>query len=294
VFLRLAQEGRIWFGKDGKGMPRRKTYLSESEGNTPWTWWDNDECGHTQEAKKEIAEIFGDSEKFPTPKPVRLIERILRLSIGKNDLVLDSFAGSGTTAHAVLCLNAEDGGTRRFILIQQAHDTKADENQGRNLAREVTAERVRRVVLGYRQGDDPKINVTGLGGAFTYVRVGDKLFGEYRDFGGKLPAFEEIAKYVFYTETSRECDLSKIDRKAGLIGRTEAAGGTSYYLFYTPNNQEDQEMSLETLKALLKKDKNKTWVIYCEKIWLHQEQLRKFEVEYGKRIRAMLVPFNLK
>jgi adenine-specific DNA-methyltransferase len=124
--------------------------------------------------------------------------------------------------------------------------------------------------------------------------VGERLFGEYRDLGKKLPSFEELAKYIFYTETSRQCDLKKINPESGFIGSTEAAGGTSYYLLYTPNHKEDREMSLETLKALAKKDKNRNWVIYCEKVWLHQDQLRKFEQEHGKRIRPMLVPFNLK
>jgi adenine-specific DNA-methyltransferase len=294
VFMQLAQDGRIWFGRDGNSMPRRKTFLSESEGNTPWTWWDNEECGHSQEAKKEIAEMFGDGETFSTPKPVRLIERILRLATGSDDLVLDSFAGSGTTAHAVLSLNAEDRGSRRFILVQQAHDTNEDKANRRNLAREVTAERVRRVALGYTQTDEIKTVVPGLGGAFTYARVGDRLFGEYRDLGKKLPSFEELAKYIFYTETSRECDLKVVDAESGFIGATDVSGGTSYYLLYTPNHKADCELSLETLKALAKKDKTRNWVVYCEKVWLHQDQLRKFEQEHGKHVRPMLVPFNLK
>ncbi len=294
VFLNLVQEGRIWFGRDGKSMPRRKTYLAESEGNTPWTWWDNDECGHTQEAKKEIAQLFGDPEKFPTPKPMRLIERILRLAAGKDDLVLDSFAGSGTTAHAVLSLNCEDQGSRKCILVQQPYDTKHDETRRRNIAREVTAERIRRAVRGYKEAENAGHKVPGLGGAVTYVHVGDRLFGEYRDLGQKLPTFGELAAYVFYTETSRDCEPGKFNEETGFIGSTQAAGGTSYYLLYAPNHKDDREMSLETLKALLKHDKNRNWVIYCEKIWLHQDQIRKFEMEHGRRIRPMLVPFNLK
>ena len=88
--------------------------------------------------------------------------------------------------------------------------------------------------------------------------------------------------------------MKKVDSERGFIGSTDAAGGTSFYLFYTPNKKEDRELSTETLKALLKKDKNRTWVIYCEKIWLHGDQLRKFERDHGKKVRPMIVPFNLK
>ena len=147
---------------------------------------------------------------------------------------------------------------------------------------------------GYTAANGKKQTVKGLGGSFTYARVGDPLFNEYRDFGEILPAYEEVAKYVFYTETSREIELKKIDEKSGLIGTTEAAGGTSYYLFYTPDKNSSREMSLTTLKQLLKKDKRRHWVIYCEKIWLHPEDLRKFERENDRRIRPMLVPFGLK
>ncbi len=98
VFLKQVEEGRFWFGKDGKGVPRRKNYLSEATGRQSWTWWPNEEVGNTQEAKREIIELFGKSEVFDTPKPERLIQRILHVATNPGDLVLDSFLGSGTTA----------------------------------------------------------------------------------------------------------------------------------------------------------------------------------------------------
>lgn len=97
---RLEEEiaaGRIWLGKDGKGVPRKKTYLSESTGVVPWTWWTNKEVGHNQEAKKEVNSLFGNNS-FDTPKPERLLERIIHIASNPGDLVLDSFLGSGTTA----------------------------------------------------------------------------------------------------------------------------------------------------------------------------------------------------
>lgn len=98
VFKELVADSRIWFGRDGISMPRRKTFLSESDGTNAWTWWPNEDVGHNQEAKKEINAIFGVSNKFDTPKPERMLQRILHISSGEGDLVLDSFLGSGTTA----------------------------------------------------------------------------------------------------------------------------------------------------------------------------------------------------
>lgn len=97
-FKRFLAEGRMWFGKDGKSRPRIKNYLSEANGVKSWSWWRNDEAGHNQEAKKEINCLFGAINAFDTPKPERLIHRILQIATNPGDLVLDSFLGSGTTA----------------------------------------------------------------------------------------------------------------------------------------------------------------------------------------------------
>lgn len=146
-YLKLKAEGRIWFGVDGDARPRVKTYLNESEGVSSWTWWPNDEVGHYQEAKKEILNIL-DDESFDYPKPVRLIGRILDLALSKDGIILDSFAGSGTTAHAVLQANKLDGGNRRFILVEMEDYTDR-----------LTAERVRRVIKGYKYKGTQRIEL---------------------------------------------------------------------------------------------------------------------------------------
>lgn len=138
----LDADNRIWWGADGNNVPAPKIFLSEvREGRVPQTLWHWSEVGHTQEAKRELLRIFADEDDvFITPKPTRLIERVVELSMqpDSNQLILDSFAGSGTTAHAVLAANARDGGNRRFILVE-----------GEDYADRLTAERVRRVVNGY-------------------------------------------------------------------------------------------------------------------------------------------------
>jgi len=166
-YRKLESAGRLYFGKDGNGVPRVIRYLSEVDGVVPWTWWPHEEVGHTDEARKEIQSIFGTQTAFDTPKPVRLIERVLRIAMKPSDTVLDFFAGSGTTAHAVAKLNAEDGGQRRFILVSS---TEATEDQpDKNLCRDVCAERLRRVQGGYVNAKGEA--VPGLGDGFAYLRA---------------------------------------------------------------------------------------------------------------------------
>ena len=98
VFLQYVKDNRIWFGADGCSVPRRKTFLSENDGIIPWTWWTNKEVGHSQEGKKESIALFGPEKAFATPKPERLIQRILTIATDPGDIVLDSFLGSGTTS----------------------------------------------------------------------------------------------------------------------------------------------------------------------------------------------------
>ncbi|GHU95563.1 type III restriction endonuclease StyLTI [Clostridia bacterium] len=120
TFKDLVADNRIWFGEDGKSRPRKKLFLSESEGSNTWTWCTNAEVGHNQEAAKEVKDLLGQGDIFHNPKPLRLINRMLQLVTMPNTehIILDFFSGSATTAHAVMQLNAEDGGNRRFILVQ--------------------------------------------------------------------------------------------------------------------------------------------------------------------------------
>jgi len=137
-FRALEAINRVWFGVDGNSQPNIIRYIDEIEGFVPWTWWPSDEVGHTDEAKKEMHSLFGREDAFPTPKPIRLLNRIIQIATRKDSIVLDSFAGSGTTAHAVLAANARDSGSRSFILVEME-----------DYADKLTAERVRRVIKGY-------------------------------------------------------------------------------------------------------------------------------------------------
>ena len=141
-FHELNADDRIWWGEKGDNVPRIKRFLSDVQpGRVPQTLWSWREVGHTQDAKKEILRIMNSGphdEVFVTPKPTRLIERALQLATGPESIVLDAFAGSATTGHAVLAQNVRDGGKRRFVLVE------AEE-----YADSLTAERIRRVIRGY-------------------------------------------------------------------------------------------------------------------------------------------------
>jgi len=138
VFEQLKRENRIYFPRDGDGLPRIKQFKDEAKGLVPSTLWLASEVGDNEDSKKEIMEIFDEDQPFDTPKPVGLLSAIVQIATKQNALVLDSFAGSGTTAHAVLAMNQKDGGNRRFILIECE-----------DYADKLTAERVRRVIGGY-------------------------------------------------------------------------------------------------------------------------------------------------
>jgi DNA modification methylase len=290
-FRELVRQNLIWWPPNPRtGKPRKKRFLSETSERMPASSFWPDLKG--QSGADEVDRILGE-RLFAFPKSVEFMGRILDLGLGKNDIVLDSTAGSGTTAHGALALNKEDGGNRKFILIQIPYETKEQEREKFNICQKITAERVRRVIQGYTYAttEGKKEKVAGLGSSFTYARVGDSLFGEYRDFGKKLPAYEELAKYVFYTETSRDFDRKAMNEKTGKIGEHH---GTSYYLLYTPNGQEDRRLDMEWLKALDKTEKNRNVVVYCEKKWIHPDDLAKYELETKRTVRPMIVPFNLK
>src|SRR5690606_20446961 len=144
---KMLSENRLYFGKDGKGAPQVKRYLNEvKQGVTPLTIWLRDEVGDNQEGKNELNDLF-DIPTFDTPKVVRLIKRMLQLSTKDNDIVLDFFTGSGTTAHAVMALNAEDGGNRKCISVQlpEECDEKSEAYKaGYKTIADIAKERIRR------------------------------------------------------------------------------------------------------------------------------------------------------
>ncbi|MBQ6008217.1 MAG: site-specific DNA-methyltransferase [Kiritimatiellae bacterium] len=172
TFLSLVEDNRIWFGSDGNARPRKKIFLSEVAGGTAWTWWPHAEVGNNQDSAKELKGMFGSSDLFENPKPTKLLYRILQLGSNRDSLVLDFFSGSATTAHAVVQLNAEDGGHRKFIMVQLPEpcdeDSEASTSGYKNIC-EIGKERIRRA--GTKIAEENAITAPNLDIGFRVLKL---------------------------------------------------------------------------------------------------------------------------
>lgn len=248
----------LYFTNKGKGGIACKRYLEEMGGRVATNLWQYSEVGHTDEASKVLKAIFGGKATFDTPKPARLIERVLQIATDKESIILDSFAGSGTTAHAVLNMNKADGGNRKFILIEMM-----------DYADSITAERVRRVINGYGEG---KKAVEGTDGNFSYYELGEPIFnGEMLN---ETIGEDEIRKYVYFTETKKRLEPRKADEKYYLGKYVDNA----YYFYYekeqitTLNN--DFLNTIQTTAG--------AYVIYADLCTLSDSELEKYNITFKK------------
>lgn len=221
----------------------------------------------TKRGSEEIVSIFG-SRVLDFPKPVELLTYLINLTTGHNDLVLDSFAGSGTTAHAVLALNKEDGGSRRFILVECE-----------DYADEITAERVRRVIKGVPGAKDVALR-EGLGGSFSYFELGEAVEAEKMLSGERLPTFADLARYVFYTATGEEFDTSKVNEETGYIGES---ANYKVYLFYRPDLEylKNTALTLERAAALGSPGK-KQFLVFAPTKYMSPEQLEEYRIVFAQ------------
>lgn len=174
-FHEMAKDNRIWFGSDGGNVPRIKRFLTEvQDGIKSQTIWKFNEVGHNQEASQELRKLFDGESYFDTPKPVRLLSRIIFLSTHKDDIVLDFFAGSSTTAHAVMQINAEDGCDRKFIMVQlpEQTDEKSDAYKaGYNTIAEISKERIRRAGKKILEDNTDKEGIENLDIGFRVLKI---------------------------------------------------------------------------------------------------------------------------
>ena len=257
--LHRGQWPRLYFTRNGKGGLARKTYLESVGGRLPSNYWPCFEVGHTDEAKKELKAIFGGKVPFDTPKPTRLIERVLQIAVGDDALVLDSFAGSGTTSHAVMRLNEADGGVRRCILVEMM-----------DYADGITAERVRRVIAGYGEG---KGAVTGIDSGFSYFELGPALF---RGDGTLDPgvARGDLARYVWATETRAPYDDLTSEHPYLLGEHAQAV----YYLAWEPG--EETALTYELLCGLPRK--GSPTVIYADRCAIAPERLDEMDIVFKR------------
>ena len=276
----MEKENRIVFsGKD----PRAKRYLSEvQEGQPPDVVLRPEFVGFNADGTRELRDIFGQGGVFPQPKPIKLIKFLLEVLRSEDAIVLDAFAGSGTTAHAVLALNKEDGGNRKFILIESE-----------DYADGITAERVRRVIRGV-PGAREKTLQEGLGGSFTYYTLGEPIEAEGMLTGDSLPEYTALAARLLHTASGIAVNGTVLTAQdsEGLFYRN---GQTDYYLLYEPSLE-----FLESGRAVLteerasaiaqrncSKDEDRKTVVFAAVEYLGQRKLS----EYGIQFRQL--PYEL-
>ena len=187
---------KFYFTKNGLGGIRRKTYLDNVDGRLPTNLWPYSEVGHTDEAKKEILALFDGKAPFDTPKPTRLLDRILTIATDKNSVVLDFFSGSATTAHAVMKKNAEDGGNRRYIMVQVPEETKSPAYK---TICEIGKERIRRAgakILADQQAKQK----TAEGKNDLFDSAGQQLTAKNLDVGFRVLKIDDSnMKDVYYS-----------------------------------------------------------------------------------------------
>jgi adenine-specific DNA-methyltransferase len=255
-------DNQIWFGKDGNGVPRLKTYLdSKDRGLVPETIWFSAEVGTNESAKNELKNIFDGHAAFQTPKPPNLIERILKISTDKNSIILDSFAGSGTTAHAVLNLNKQDNGNRKFILIEMEEYSET-----------ITAERVKRVIKGYGPAGSP--TAEGTGGSFDYYELGQPLFQEDGNLNESV-GMEKIRQYIYYSETNSTYSKSENKDNDHFLGKYN---DTAYYFNYRP----DEVTTFDHAFLSTMKTKAERYVIYADNCLLTKEFTTRHHIIFKK------------
>ena len=210
------KDKRIWWGEDGNNIPSIKRFLTDvKQGRVPQTLWEYDDVGHTQDAKKEVLAILNfenSDDVFITPKPTALLARVLELATQPTSIVLDSFAGSGTTAHAVLSANQKDGGDRKFILVECEE-----------YADKLTAERVRRVIKGYEFTGNQKEELLREKINFTSLKKSKELLH-------KIDGIENLEKHRFDTISKTVKDgVLIVSGERAVKERTEGLGGSFTY-----------------------------------------------------------------
>ena len=249
--------GEIIFNADETAIIH-KLYLNDLNGKVPENIWTGGVAGTTRQATAELKNIFGGVAPFDTPKPVMLIQRILQISTDKNDIVLDSFAGSGTTAHAVLNMNKADGGHRQFILVEMM-----------DYADSITAERVKRVIRGYGEG---KNAVEGTGGNFSFYDLGEPLL--VGDCLNEAVDPEKIREYIWFMETKQPYAPPSGGNPYYLGQHND----TGYYFYYEP--QRVTVLDYAFLSTITEKADGT--VIYADRCSISEDKLAKMGVTFKK------------
>ncbi|PIS28998.1 MAG: site-specific DNA-methyltransferase [Candidatus Marinimicrobia bacterium CG08_land_8_20_14_0_20_45_22] len=293
-FKKLLKENRVLFGRKGESGPQLKVFWDEKKeyGEIETSWWgegsaeiylnediDYDTAqewtnyGTTTQGSKLLQSMFNSEKVFNNPKPVELLINIIRQSANRDDIILDSFAGSGTTMHAVMELNKEDGGQRQCIMVQMTEATPKEPDK--NICKDVTRERVKRAIEKY-----------GYDSGFWYLRVGIPIDAETM-LAGELPTYNQFAEYVYYLCTGDSLkEKQAINEKTYYVGKQ---GSSVIYLVYKQNFEELTHMALnlDLAEEISARHPQKRLIIYAPACFLEEEYMRDKSIEY------VGIPYNL-
>ncbi len=259
TMARLIDEDRIIWPDSPNGRPRKKQFLADLEDE--YTGYSSivGENFYTRDGNKEQMEIWGEVV-FDFPKNSGIIQELVEQATDNNSLVLDSFAGSGTTAHAVLNANKADGGNRRFILIELG-----------DYADSITAERVKRVIDGYGEGNK---KVEGTGGGFSFYELGEQLLLDNQNINPDVDD-KIIREYIWYMETRTAYDEGKDNDNAYYLG---LHNDTAYYFYYEKDKQ--TVLDNDFLKTI--KTKADAYVIYADICNLSETKMSRYNITFKK------------
>lgn len=263
---KLLADKRVLFGRDHNKIIELKVYAHEYEDKLPSVITLDGRIG-----AYELRDIFPDRKKaFDNPKPSQLISQLLSFTAKPGSIVLDSFAGSGTTAQAVLALNRQDGGGRRFVLVE-----------GEDYAQDLTAERVRRVIRGVETAVDPEIK-EGFGGAFTYCELGVPIDLDGLLTGEHLPEYQAIGSWLFHTATGESIDPARVDADRWFLGE---GGGYHVWLIYKPDlnflKSRDAALTLEFAERLSGTVRGAKHLVFAPAKFVPNKMLLPLGVEYA-------------
>lgn len=264
----LLEENKVFFGlpPEYKNVPRIKIFPDDIDEQIPPNIIDDVES--TRSAQRALDELMG-SRVFEYPKPVGLIKYLIRISSGKAAVILDSFAGSGTTGHAVLDLNQEDGGNRQFILVECEP----------GIAKGITAERLKRVIQSYSNGGSNNvIKMQGLGGGFKFFELGKPLFDKHKQIIGH-PCYEDLAGHIYFTETHSTIDWEKGNRDDWYVGENS---GVHYFIIYGGRSELGEEF-LEITKRYPGKK-----VAYADVVMIDDDELERSDIVFKQ------IPYEIK
>ena len=284
-------DNRITFGKEGTGRPMLKAFLSEAqEGIRPNTWWEHTFAGHNKEATLEMKALFDGASPFDTPKPSKLVRRMIELLVDKESLVLDFFAGSGTTAHAVLDLNKQDGGNRKFILIQLPEPTAREDYP---TIADITKERVRRVIKKMKDEEAGKLDLDDTGKQDRGFRVFKLSESNFKTWNADAPhdvkqLEQQLDLHIEHIRKDRTTEdiLFEILLKSGFpittrVGTLTLAGKTVYSLVGGALLIcLEQDLSLELIRAMA--DLQPTRVVCLDDGFAGNDQLKTNAVQIFK------------